>query len=164
MPLFDDLLFAVVVAGAVGSGVVGGVLLAFSVSVMPVLARQPDAHGMRVMQDINVVILNPLFLSLFTGTAALSLALVASPLAGVSNGGLLPRLAGALLYLAGVFGITMAVNVPLNNRLASLDANGRDSGPEWRHYLQRWTRWNHVRAAAGMLASLALTLAAARLG
>ena len=29
-------------------------------------------------------------------------------------------LAGALLYLIGVFGVTMAINVPLNNRLAAL--------------------------------------------
>ena len=42
----------------------------------------------------------------------------------------------------------MVVNVPLNNRLAALDANARDSWPEWRHYLQRWTWWNHVRSAA----------------
>jgi uncharacterized membrane protein len=63
-----------------------------------------------------------------------------------------------------VFGITMTVNVPLNNRLAALDANAPDSWPQWRDYLQRWTWWNHLRAFAGVLASLALTLSAARLG
>jgi uncharacterized membrane protein len=164
MSLLDDVLFGLVVACALGSGVVGGLLLAFSVSVMPALARQPDAQGMRVMQDINVVILNPLFLAIFMGTAILSLGLIASPLSGASDQGLALRLAGALLYLVGVFGITMAVNVPLNNRLAALDATGRDSWPPWRHYLQRWTWWNHVRALAGVLASLALTLSAVRLG
>ena len=98
------------------------------------------------------------------GTAVVALALIGSPLAGASSAGLTLRLAGALLYLIGVFGITMAVNVPLNNRLAALDSNGRDSWPQWRHYLERWTWWNHVRALAGALASLALTLSAVRLG
>jgi uncharacterized membrane protein len=164
MALFDDLLFGLVVAAAVGAGTVGGLLFAFSVSVMPALSRQPDASGMRVMQDVNVVILNPLFLTVFMGTAVVALALIASPLAGASGEGLRLRLAGALLYLVGVFGITMTVNVPLNNRLAALDANAPDSWPQWRDYLQRWTWWNHLRAFAGVLASLALTLSAARLG
>lgn len=149
-----------VVAGALGSGVVAGLLLAFSVSVMPALARQPEGRGMRVMQDINVVILSPLFLTVFMGTAVLSLALVASAFLGVSSDGIVPRLIGAVLYLAGVFGVTMRINVPLNNRLAALDAEAPESWPFWRHYLQRWTWWNHVRALAGVLASLALTLAA----
>jgi uncharacterized membrane protein len=160
----DDVLFGLVVAAAVGAGIVGGLLFGFSTSVMPALARQPDASGMRVMQDVNVVILNPLFLTTFMGTAVVSLALIGSPLADASSEGLMLRLAGALLYLVGVFGITMAVNVPLNNRLAALDASGRDSWPQWRHYLERWTWWNHIRALAGLLASLALTLSAARLG
>jgi uncharacterized membrane protein len=164
MAWLDDILFGLVVAAAVGAGVVGGLLFAFSISVMPALGRQPDAAGMRVMQDVNVVILNPLFLALFMGTAVVALALIGSPLAGASSEGLTLRLAGALLYLVGVLGITMAVNVPLNNRLAALDATGGDSWPQWRHYLERWTWWNHVRALAGVLASLALTLSAARLG
>ena len=54
--------------------------------------------------------------------------------------------------------------MPLNNRLAALAADRRDSWPEWRRYLVRWTRWNHVRSAAAALGSLALTLAALRLG
>lgn len=162
--LGDELLFAVVVATALGAGVIGGLLFAFSLSVMPALARQPEGHGMRVMQDINVVILNPLFLGVFMGTALLSLALVASPFLGVSSDGVVLRLVGAVLYLGGVFGVTMTINVPLNNRLAGLAADQRESWPEWRHYLQRWTRWNHVRALAGVLASLSLMLAAAGFG
>ena len=139
---------------------VGGLLLAFSVAVMPALARQPDAHGMRVMQVINVVILNPLFLTLFIGTAFVALGLMGLSWPGGPGEGLALGLVGALLYLIGVFGVTMVVNVPLNNRLAALDANASDSGLEWRHYLQRWTWWNHVRSAAAAMASLAMTLAA----
>ena len=116
------------------------------------------------MQAVNVVILNPLFLILFLGTAGVSLALAVFALTSALEGLGLLLLAGALLYLIGVFGVTMTVNVPLNNRLAALAADRRDSWPEWRRYLERWTRWNHVRSAAAALGSLALTLAALRLG
>jgi uncharacterized membrane protein len=163
MMLPDVLLFGLAVAGAVGSGLVGGLLLAFSVSVMPALGRQPDAHGMRVMQTINVVILNPLFLPLFVGTAFGCLALTALVLTRGAAGGTWIAVAGAMLYVVGTFGITMGINVPLNNRLAARDPDRRESWPAWRDYLTRWTWWNHVRTAAAALASLGLTLAASRL-
>ena len=54
-------------------GLVGGLLLAFSVAVMPALARQSGRARHAVMQAINVVILNPLFLTLFMGTAVVAL-------------------------------------------------------------------------------------------
>jgi uncharacterized membrane protein len=158
----DDVLFGLAVAGALGAGLVGGLLLAFSVSVMPALGRQADAHGMRVMQTINIVILNPLFLPLFVGTAFVCLALTVLVLTRGAAGGWL-AVAGAMLYVIGTFGITMGINVPLNNRLAALDPERRESWPVWRDYLTRWTWWNHVRTAAAALASLALTLAASRL-
>ena len=163
MMLPDVLLFGLAVAAALGSGLVGGLLLAFSVSVMPTLGRQADAHGMRAMQTVNVVILNPLFLSLFVGTAFVCLALVTLVLMRAADGATWIAIAGAMLYVIGTFAVTMGINVPLNNRLAALDADRRESWPVWRDYLARWTWWNHVRTAAAALASLALTLAAARL-
>jgi len=129
---------------AVGAGLVGGVFLAFSAAVMPALRRRPPAEGAAVMREVNRVILNPVFLGVFLGTAVASAAvLLVGDLAG--------RIAG-LLYLLGSFGVTIAANVPLNNRL---DAEGE---PVWAHYLTRWTAWNHARtvacAAAAVLAAL----------
>jgi uncharacterized membrane protein len=162
MTVPDSLLAWLVIAAALGSGLVGGLLFGFSVAVMPALSRQSDSCGIAVMQAINVVILTPLFLLLFMGTAAVSVALIGAA-AGISEGPRLLVLGGALCYLVGVVGITMTINVPLNNRLAPLDATARESWPSWRAYLRRWTWWNHVRSLAGVLASIALTLAAARL-
>lgn len=66
-------------------------------------------------------------------------------------------MAGAAAYLAGWVS-TMAVNVPLNNRLS---VNGTaQSDQQWNSYQRMWTRANHVRAAlsaagaAGLLAPL----------
>ena len=47
----------------------GGHFFAFSNSVMTALGKLPAEQGIATMQTINIVILNPLFLSVFIGTA-----------------------------------------------------------------------------------------------
>nr|BFF17936.1 hypothetical protein GCM10025730_14570 [Promicromonospora thailandica] len=59
-------------------------------------------------------------------------------------------LAGAAVYLVGTFAVTMAGNVPLNNRLLA----ARDKAVEWRATWRPWTRWNHVRTVAGVVATV----------
>jgi uncharacterized membrane protein len=133
------------VLAAVGSGLMAGLFLAFSVSVMGGLGRLPAAHGAAAMRAINVAILNPLFLAVFAGTAVVCAALV---VAVAVTGGPAVAAIGAGLYVVGAVGVTAAVNVPMNNALADSDA-------VWERYLMRWTRWNHLRTLAS---TAALTL------
>ena len=155
----EDLITAGTVAAAVGSALVAGLMLAFSTSVMPALRRRPDAEGIAVMQTINSVILNPLFGLVFGGTTALCLALaVTAPFTtDVSHATL--RGIGSALYLLGSFGVTMAVNVPMNNALDALSPTSDEGAAYWRTYLGRWTAWNHLRALLGTAASVLLILA-----
>jgi uncharacterized membrane protein len=143
-------LLALTLAAALGCALVGGIFFAFSNFVMKALFRSPAQSGIAAMQAINVTVLNPLFLVLFFGTGALCLLLAfysfQAPL----------RLAGALLYLIGTVGVTMAFNVPRNNALARLDP--ASSVSDWRRYVQEWTWWNHVRTLAAILAAALLTL------
>jgi uncharacterized membrane protein len=61
---------------AVGSGVVAGVLLAFSTFVMKALTRMPSPSGLVAMQSINRFAPNPLFMVvLLAASAALTVAL-----------------------------------------------------------------------------------------
>jgi Domain of unknown function (DUF1772) len=62
----------------------------------------------------------------------------------------------AAVYGAGVFAVTFAFNVPLNESLASADPSGDAAAGTWRAYEQSWTAWNHVRAVALSLAFAAL--------
>jgi uncharacterized membrane protein len=94
-------LLALSVLAAVGSGLVAGLLFAFSTAVMTSLARLPAEHGMRAMQHINLVILNPLFLVAFTGTALLSALLLAGALLSWKAPASIWLLAGAAAYLIG---------------------------------------------------------------
>ena len=156
-------LFSLAVLAALGSGLIAGLLFAFSTAVMRALQRLPPEHGMKGMQHINVVILNPVFLATFLGTALLSVLLAASSLL-VGSGPAGPwLLGGAVAYLFGTFGVTMVVNVPLNNRLAATESSAPEGPAAWALYVEKWLRWNHLRTLLGAVAMLCFILAASEL-
>lgn len=141
---------ALILIGVLGAATIGGVFFAFSTFVMRALAQLPPAHGVAAMQRINVVVLNPLFLGVFLGTA-----LVQAMAAGLSLVAWLPQrspllLAAAALYLVGTFGVTVALNVPRNDRLAAMAADSDAAGAYWPTYVREWTFWNHVRTVAAL--------------
>jgi uncharacterized membrane protein len=154
----DQLTLVVGTTAMLGSALVGGVFFAFSSFVMKALAGVPSAEGIGAMQSINVVVINPSFLSTFFGTAALSLITGGLALAdwGYFSDSFL--LAGAVLYVVGTILVTMLGNVPLNNQLAAVSSTDPGAREVWKRYLDRWTKWNHVRTAAAMLAALLYSL------
>jgi uncharacterized membrane protein len=145
---------------ALGSGMIGGLLFAFSNFVLRALAQQPPESGIRTMQAINITIINPLFFLVFLGTALASVILAITALPRLSSPGVLFLLIGCVLYIVGTFGVTMAFNVPLNNRLAILEPSTAQAAEFWREYVSSWMQWNHVRTIAAILASLLLILSA----
>ena len=144
-------LFALTLAAALGSATIGGLYFAFSAFVMRALGERPPAEGLAAMVAINRVILRSLFMPVFMGTAVLSLilALYGGIVRTEASGWLL---SGALAYLAGNIWLTMAYNVPLNNAIDRADP-AADNEALWKDYLVRWTRWNHVRTVACLLAA-----------
>lgn len=153
----DALLLASGFAAALGCGLMAGLFFAFSNSVMGALARLQPAEGIAAMQAINRVILNPLFLTIFLATpAACALALVAS-LWRWSDPGAAWLLAGAALYIAGAFLVTILANVPMNDALDAVEPASAEGAALWTRYLAGWTAWNHVRTLASV-AALALLL------
>jgi hypothetical protein len=61
-----------IITTLLGSALVGGVFFAFSTFIMKALARVPSAEGIRAMQAINVVVINPAVMGVLIGTAILS--------------------------------------------------------------------------------------------
>lgn len=133
---------------AVGCGLMGGVYFAFSTFIMRAFATLEPAQATSAMNAINVVILRSPFMPLFwlTTLAALALVLLELPAWQTSAGRL--AIAGGVVYLLGMFGCTVAFNVPLNDSLA---ASAGDA-TVWQRYLVEWTRWNHVRTIASAAA------------
>lgn len=61
-------------------------------------------------------------------------------------------MAGVVLVVIGMFGVTMLGNVPMNEALARLDPDSTAAAEYWQVVLERWTFWNHVRTLACLVA------------
>lgn len=62
----------------------------------------------------------------------------------------LQLLGAGLLYAVGLFLVTVVGNVPLNEKLARMDADQSETAQFWQGYLVVWTRWNHLRSVASI--------------
>ncbi|GGH41355.1 Uncharacterized membrane protein [Cribrihabitans marinus] len=151
-------LFYLIHLAVLAYALVGGVFLAFSDFIMRALAATSGHGGAEAMQAINREVFRWVFMTLFLGLAALSLALIVHAAVGPSRpGAMLIGMAG-LVYLLGCFGVTIVCNVPMNETLARMDLSQDATRAYWTGtYLPRWTFWNTVRTiACGLSAALLL--------
>jgi uncharacterized membrane protein len=157
----SDIAEPLVIAAAVGSGLVGGVFFAFSTFVMPALGRLSAAQGTAAMQSINVMAPTPVFMTALFGTGLVSVLAVIAALGADDEVRVGWVLAGAAVYVLGNLVTTMLANVPLNNRLARVEPGSPDGDGVWNAYLTRWTAWNHVRTVTGLAGCALLVIAVA---
>lgn len=153
---------ALVFVAALGSGIAAGLFFIFSNTIMASFARLPAAQGIAAMQQINITIINPLFMAVFMGLAVLSLALAAKAIFGWSEAGAAWLLAGSVAYLLGCFLVTVVFNVPLNDALAAVDPASAEGAATWSRYIKEWLPWNHVRALASLVSLGSFIMAFAR--
>jgi uncharacterized membrane protein len=155
----DQLLFVVTLLAVLGCGLIAGVFFAFSAFVMKALARLPPGEGIAAMQSINIVVLNPWFLGVFLGTAAICVVALIASLLRWHQPGAVYLLVGAALYLLGSLLVTIVFNVPKNNALVSVAPADPDAASLWADYVTNWTAWNHVRTAASLAAAASFGIA-----
>lgn len=116
---------AILLLTALATALIAGLFYGWSVAVAPGLGKLPDREYLGAMQSLNETIQNPLFFASFMG------ALVLLPLSAVLQGrnAISPRfwlLAGAaVVYILGVFAVTVVGNAPLNNGLAAFRLDGQ---------------------------------------
>jgi uncharacterized membrane protein len=158
MPLPKEAVFFLTIFVAIGSGTMGGLLFAFSNFVMRALEQQAPENGIRTMQAINITIINPLFFLVFLGSVLAAVILAIHAVTHLSSPGAFALMIACLVYIFGTFGVTMAFNVPLNNRLAILDSSTAQAAQFWPEYVSQWLTWNHLRTIAAILASALFTV------
>ena len=147
---------------AIGCGLLAGLYFAFSAFIMTALDRIGQASGIAVMNAINVTIVQSLFMPIFLGTTAASAALAVIGLLRWSEPGAMAMVTGGVLYVLGMFIVTMIFNVPLNNALAVADPASQEAASLWARYLTDWTLWNHVRTISSTAACALFIAAIAR--
>ncbi|NGN66352.1 DUF1772 domain-containing protein [Streptomyces sp. A7024] len=134
-------------AATLATGLMAGLFAGFAYAVMPGLGRSSDRTAVEAMQNINKAILNPAFMLPFMG--AVPLLVLATVLAWRGQGrAALPWIIAALVLYLVAFGITSAVNVPLNDQLAK--AVSPDEGAKLAaargDFESTWVTWNLIRA------------------
>ena len=148
---------------AIGCGLLAGLYFAFSAFIMTALGRIGQAAGVAAMNAINVAIVQSLFLPIFLATTTASAALAAIALFRWGEPGAMAMVAAGVLYVLGMFIVTMIFNVPLNNALAAVDPASSEAVSVWARYLTVWTTWNHVRTVSSIVAcALFIAVIAAR--
>jgi uncharacterized membrane protein len=137
-------------AAGIGSAIVGGFYVAFSCTVMPALRRRPAREAEAAMVTINQQAVRLPFMVLFFGTALVSAGTLVQQVVNPLDDGLFMRTLGAACYLAGWLA-TMAINVPLNERLARNDIG-------WAEFERPWSRANLTRAVLSSVGAALLIL------
>lgn len=144
---------------ALSAGLMAGLYFAFSAFIMRALREIEPAVGVAAMNAINRVILRSAFMPLFLASSVASLALGGIGIFRPGEAGSIEMTAGGAIYLLGMVLVTIMRNVPLNDALAAADPAREIDGLVWRGYLDRWTRWNHVRTLAATVALALFVLA-----
>jgi uncharacterized membrane protein len=154
-------LLAVALAlGLLASAWSAGFFWSWSFTVMPGLAAAPPEAAIAAMRAINANIGSAGFFFVFFGPALLGALSCALAFASGLNAAALAALTAAALYGAGVIGVTVAVNLPMNAALAAAPVSPDTAAGVWRGFAEPWTAWNRLRTAAATAAFLAQAAAA----
>jgi len=146
---FVSLLFA---------GAIFGFFYAWVCSTMWGLDQLDPRVAIEAMQAMNASVRNVVFAPTFFGTPIILLLTAGLALATRNRPAGLVFGAGGLVYLFGGAGLTMAVNVPMNEALAAtpIPASIEQAREIWGAYSPRWQVFNLVRTG---VSGLALALA-----
>lgn len=142
------------------SGLIAGLLFSYSCSVNPGLRFLSDNEYIKAMQSINNAIQNLYFFIPFLG---LLLVLPISTFLNYKNQidlSFYLVLLATIIYVFGVFGITMFGNVPLNEHLAKFSITTATSYEisEMRQSFEKpWNSYHTLRTAASII-SFSLTI------
>jgi len=159
--MLEDIAVAMAVVASVGTGLLAGLYFIFSTCVMTALARLPRGQSVAAMNAINEVILNPAFFLVFFGTTAVAIGLIVVGAAETGRPSAVWQSAGAILLILSNLGVTVAFNVPLNNKLAKVEPDDANVGEAWTKYHRPWVAWNHVRTLGCIGALCCFTMALA---
>lgn len=147
------------IAATVATGLQADTYYTWASGVMPGLARVDDRTFVHAMQQMNIAIVNPVFMATFLGAPVLAAAAVAT-----ASSTTRPWVIAGLGLAVATVVITAVGNIPLNN---AIDAAGdidkiRDLAAVREKFESSWVRWNVVRAVTSTASLAALGWAALR--
>jgi uncharacterized membrane protein len=141
-------------AAVIASAMSAGLFYTFSDFQIRAMRLATLSAGVEVMQNINREIMRSGTIVVLWGSLALSVLLGLYAVLVLSGPAVLPLSLGAALFILGVWGVSVAFNIPMNMRLAGLEHTSTKAAAYWAVYVSRWNFWNHVRSATAILAAI----------
>lgn len=145
------------------SALVAGIVLCFSIIVMPGTGTLDNRSFLRAFQVMDKVIQDnhPVFMLVWVGSIFAVIAVLALGLNHLSGANLYLLIAAGALNLLGVQLPTVRFNIPLNNRLQSLDLDQlslSELSSERSAFESPWNRWNQFRTLISCISVLIFIL------
>lgn len=140
---------------------VTGFILVFAIVVMPGIGTLKNREFLQAFQVIDRVIQNnqPLFVLIWIGSTVTIIAATALGVWQLDGIGRVLIINAAIVYLIGAQLPTILINIPLNNRVQTLNMETLDESTqvaERMRFESRWNFWNLIRTAFATLASVML--------
>ena len=159
---------ATLILATILCSLVAGFLFAFAVVVMPGIRSLNDREFIRAFQVMDRVIQNnqPIFMLVWVGSVVVLITSVVLGIGQLDGGGRLLIIFATIAYLLGVQLPTITINIPLNNKLQTLDVdtiNETQQKAARENFETRWNRWNSIRTVLSSLASALLIVLLFRL-
>ena len=142
---------------------VAGVFLTFSDFIMRSLAATQPEGGIEAMQQINRKVFRTVFMVLLIGMAFVSPVMAAFAIWQGSSPATIWIIAASVTYVIGTFGVTVAFNVPMNERLDRMTHDSAVAASYWHRYVPAWSFWNSVRTLASAAAAVFMLMAVVEL-
>jgi len=139
---------------------VAGLLFAFAVVVMPGIKNLNDKGFIRAFQVIDRVIQNnqPVFMLIWVGSILVLIVTAVLGFSQLDGVDILLLMAAAGIYFFGVQLPTILINVPLNNKLQTVDVEAFDEAEAKQARQNFEPRWNRSNAIRTVLASITTLL------
>ena len=147
---------------------VAGFLFAFALVVMPGIKSLNDREFIRAFQVVDGVIQNnqPIFVLVWVGSVVVLLTSAVLGIGQLDGAERLLIIVPTLLYILGVQLPTFTINVPLNNKLQTLETDIMDEAQQKaarQEFEPRWNLWNSIRTPLACLTSALLMILLFRL-
>jgi uncharacterized membrane protein len=141
------------IAAVAVAGLIAGLFYSYDCSVVGGLGKLGDKEYLLAFQSINRVILNPYFMMSFMGTLLLLPIAAWMTYKGGNATAFYFMLAAAIVYAVGVFGVTIAGNVPLNEMVDKFDIGNASTEAIQamrQKFEAKWNMLQHVRTLAAI--------------
>ena len=158
-----DVLDILLIFSILSCSLVGGFIFTYAIVVMPGLSKLNDKDFLRAFQVTDAVIQNkqPLFMFTWIGSIVAMLTTILVSLVSVGLPETWLILLIGVAYLLGVQGITIVINIPLNNHIQRIkieDLNEETLANERLKFETRWNFFNYIRTSIAISVSVLMLI------